>query len=366
MIHRSSVTGRGPAEIAGELRTVHTFCARLAHSTRDVVVAYSQKDRAAWLDGHVAAFTRRGGAPAACWYDNASELGRLVGGQFKACEEFLALQSAYRFRAHHCNPGEGHEKGLVENLVGYFRRAYMVPIPTADSREDLNDVLAFRCQTEEQRRRRGQVQTVGERFLAERPLLAPVPEHPFLPCTRHPVRVSLQQLVTIKQRRYSVPLEHVFPGNTADAGTVQRVKDDLRGWRLNRVVFVADRGFAGEESLRYVQRGGGHLIVGERMRAGLPAVEAALSRQGRYRVVRDNLEVKEVTVGNGEARHRYVICRNPLEADRDREQREQLVRDLEAELRGLNQTRGVHAKRACALRISRIWSAASSAPAPAA
>jgi transposase len=55
----------------------------------------------------------------------------------------------------------------------------------------------------------------------------------------------------------------VFPGNTADAGTVQRVKDDLRGWRLNRVVFVADRGFAGEENLRYLQRGGGHYIVSE-------------------------------------------------------------------------------------------------------
>ena len=81
--------GEAQAEIAGELRTVHIFCARLAHSTRDVVVAYSQKDRAAWLDGHVAAFTTWGGAPAACWYDNASELGRLVGGQFKACEEFL-------------------------------------------------------------------------------------------------------------------------------------------------------------------------------------------------------------------------------------------------------------------------------------
>ena len=201
--------GEAQVEIAGEVRTVYIFCARLAHSTRDVVVAYRQKDRAAWLDGHVVAFTTWGGAPAACWYDNASELGRLVGGQFKACEEFLALQSAFRFRAHHCTPGEGHEKGLIENLVGYSRRAYMVPIPKAESRENLNDVLALRCQAEEQRRRRGQVQTVGERFLAERPLLAPLPELPFLPCTRHPVRVSLQQLVTFKQRRYSVPLEHV-------------------------------------------------------------------------------------------------------------------------------------------------------------
>jgi transposase len=51
------------------------------------VVAYSRQDRAAWLDGHVAAFTTWGGAPAAIWYGNLSPLGRLVGGRFDACED---------------------------------------------------------------------------------------------------------------------------------------------------------------------------------------------------------------------------------------------------------------------------------------
>ena len=41
---------------------------------------------------------------------------------------------------------------------------------------------------------------------------------------------------------------------------------------------------------------------GERMRAGTKTVEEALSRAGRYQQVRDNLEVKEVVVGEGEAR----------------------------------------------------------------
>ena len=184
--------GEAQARIAGELRTVHLFCARLAHSTRDVVIAYTRADRAAWLDGHVVTFRVWGGAPASIWYDNPSTLGRLVRGHFVACEEFTALQSAFRFRAHHCTPGQGHEKGLVENLVGYMRRAYLVPIPEVGSLDDLNALLALRCTAEERRRRRGQVQTVGERFAAERPLLAPLPERPFLPCTRHPVGVTQQ------------------------------------------------------------------------------------------------------------------------------------------------------------------------------
>jgi transposase len=43
-------------------------------------------------------------------------------------------------------PGEGHEKGLIENLVGYARRIFLVPLPNVASFEELNAVLAERCQ----------------------------------------------------------------------------------------------------------------------------------------------------------------------------------------------------------------------------
>ena len=47
------------------------------------------------------------------------------------------------------------------------------------------------------------------------------------------------------------------------------------------------------------------------------AIEAAvLSRPGRYKPVADNLQVKEVVVGEGERRKRYVLCLNPEEAER--------------------------------------------------
>jgi hypothetical protein len=163
-----------------------------------------------------------------------------------------------------------------------------------------------------------------------------------------------QVVIGLAVTREGIPVRcWVFPGNTADAATVQQVKDDLRGWRLHRVILVADRGIAGEENLRYLQRGGGHYIVGERMRAGMPSVGAALSRQGRYRVVRDNLEVKEVVVGDGEARQRFVLCRNPQEAERDRARREGVLADLRAALDELDQTTGIHQRRACELRISK-------------
>jgi hypothetical protein len=174
-----------------------------------VVRAYERQDRSAWLDGQVHAFQTWGGAPATCWYDNPSALGRREKGRFVPCDEFLALQSAYRFRAHHCTPGEAHEKGLVEGLVGYARRTYLVPVPDMADLEELNRYLAERTAAEEDRQRQGRTATVGELLRAERPLLAPLPRHPFLACTRHPVKASHDRsLVSFERRRYSVPVEH--------------------------------------------------------------------------------------------------------------------------------------------------------------
>lgn len=128
--------GEADARIAGEVRTIQLCCARLSHSTRDVVVGYDHQDRSAWLDGHVHTFNTWGGAPETIWYDNPSTVCRLVNGTFRPCTEFVALQSAYRFRAHHCTPGQGHEKGLIENFVGYMRHR---PGPRRGERRSYHD-----------------------------------------------------------------------------------------------------------------------------------------------------------------------------------------------------------------------------------
>ena len=71
------------------------------------------------------------------------------------------------------------------------------------------------------------------------------------------------------------------------------------------------------------------------MSAGKPEVEQALSRSGRTQGIRENLEIKEIVVGDGEARKRYVLVRNPQQAERDRKVREDLIAHIEEELRGL-------------------------------
>jgi transposase len=89
------------------------------------------------------------------------------------------------------------------------------------------------------------------------------------------------------------------------------------------------------------------------MRRGDEVTEEVLSRPGRYRTVAENLEVKEVIVGDGERRRRYAVCFNPLEAKRQKAHRVELLTELEAELASLSDlVEGSHTKRVCALRSS--------------
>ena len=125
-----------------------------------------------------------------------------------------------------------------------------------------------------------------------------------------------------------------FPGNTSDQVIIRTIKDDLAGWMLNRVVWVADRGFNSVANRAYLQRGGGHYVVAEKLRHASGEAKEALARPGRYARVAGNLAVKEVRVGEGAREQRFVVCHNPEGAERDQRVRANLVAYLETQIAG--------------------------------
>src|SRR6266511_3092023 len=144
-----------------------------------------------------------------------------------------------------------------------------------------------------------------------------------------------QVVIGMAVTREGIPVRvWTFPGNTSDQVLIRTVKDDLRDWNLNRVIWALDRGFTSAENRRYLQRAGGHYIMGEKLRGGSKEAAAALSRQGRYQVVAGNLRVKEVRVDDGAARDRFVICHNPDAAIRDAAVRDQIVARLAERITG--------------------------------
>ena len=138
-----------------------------------------------------------------------------------------------------------------------------------------------------------------------------------------------QVVVGMAVTRKGIPVRvWTFPGNASDQVIIRKVKDDLRGWNLARVIWVLDRGFTSERNRRYLQRSGGHYIVGEKLRSDSKEANAALARQGRYHTVEGNLRVKQVRIDDGTARDRFVICHNPERAERDQVVREQILARL--------------------------------------
>jgi hypothetical protein len=158
-----------------------------------------------------------------------------------------------------------------------------------------------------------------------------------------------------KARRGMPVRSWVLPGNTADVTTVARIKDDLRAWRLGRCLFVGDGGMYSADNLATLSRGLGRYILAVPMRRVRDIEDEVLTRPGRYKQVADNLQVKEVWVGEGERRKRYVLCLNPQEADRERARRAQLLVGLDAELTLLEQREADHPKAACELMASRRY-----------
>jgi hypothetical protein len=152
-------------------------------------------------------------------------------------------------------------------------------------------------------------------------------------------RADLPQVViAMAVTREGVPVRcWTFPGNTADTAIIRTVKDDLGGWGLRRLVWVADRGFASAANRAYLTRGGGHYIHAEKLRHTNTEAAAALARPGRYRTVADNLRVKEVAVApggdgdgdDGARAQRFVICHNPEQAERDQQVRTNLITSLQ-------------------------------------
>src|SRR5688500_6523299 len=142
-----------------------------------------------------------------------------------------------------------------------------------------------------------------------------------------------QIVVGMAVTRGGIPIRTwCWPGYTADVTMIEQVRADLRDWKLTRMLWVTDRGFASEANRRILQTGGGHYIQAEKLRGhgANSAVGAALARAGRYRTVAGNLRVKEINPRPGDSvlTDRFILCHNPEQAVRDAAVREQLLAQL--------------------------------------
>jgi len=204
--------GEAVVHVAGVEQIANLFCFRLSYSLKPFVCAFPTVRQECFFAGHLAAFTALGGVPRRIVYDNlGTAVSKVLEGRTRIEQEaFIAFRGHYLFASHFCLPGrEGaHEKPLVESLVGYARRNFLVPIPAVPSWDALNTLLAERCAAEDARTVAGRAAPIGEMWQEERSLLLSVQRHPFPCCRTVAVRATRQSLVTFERNRYSVPTRY--------------------------------------------------------------------------------------------------------------------------------------------------------------
>lgn len=223
--------GQAIVEVNGVPVTVRLFCLRLHYSGVPFVWATHHERLEAFLEGHMRAFEWLGGVPETIVYDNLSTVVRkIVQGERERelNERFVTMRSHYLFDSAFANPAAGHEKGSVENLVGYVRRNALTPVPSVESLDELNTLLLAWCEEQRVRRR--------EAWEAEWALLRSIPEGTFKPCVVHHLSVNKLSLVTFQRNRYSVPTRFIKQVVRAEV-----YADRLELFHGNRLVAVHAR-----------------------------------------------------------------------------------------------------------------------------
>ena len=202
--------GTSYAVLAGEHVKLKMFCMRSKGSGKHFVQCFPCERQQALFEGHIQAFDFFGGVFSTLIYDNLTTAVDKVlrGRNRKINESFLKFQAYYNFTPRFCNPGQGHEKGGVEGLVGYARRNYMVPIPEAPNLEELNQRLLKECMTYGNHRMPGREETVNELYEKEKQHLLSIPKVRFSNIEICSGKVDKYSTMIIDKNRYSVPTRY--------------------------------------------------------------------------------------------------------------------------------------------------------------
>lgn len=237
------------AELGGEQQDLQVFVLRSMASGAAFHRAYQRATQQAFLEAHQLAFHYFGGVFRRLRYDNLPLAVKKILRGFRREEtaRFVAFRSHWHFESEFCNPGEGHEKGGVENEVGTFRRNHWVPLPKARDLAELNEMLTNACREDEARRLAGRQETVGQAMLVERPHLLPLAEEDFDLVERAFPTVNGFGCVKVRTNAYSVPVD---AGRTVEA---RITASQVELWHEGRCVAAHERCYGHHQEILDLQ-----------------------------------------------------------------------------------------------------------------
>ena len=201
--------GEATIYLAGKKIKVNLFCMRECYGADIYCKGFYRQNEESFLDGQITGFEYFEGAPKRMIFDNAKVAVKDgFGTHAKVQDRYKALAAHYAFQCDFCNIAAGHEKGLVEGLVGWVRRNILVPIPRVDTIDELNSEILRRCLKYREHKIAGREQTVGEMAQAAKVRMTPLPRYKFDPSKSITARVNDFSTVRFDYNHYSVPIKY--------------------------------------------------------------------------------------------------------------------------------------------------------------
>jgi transposase len=239
--------GRAEVSLGGVAHKAALFVLTLPHSNARFAVLSPRECCETFHEGHARAFAFFGGVPTRIRYDNSRlAVVKLTDRhERQLSHEFLRLAAHFGFAHVFCGPRRPQEKGHVENGVGYVRRNFLVPVPAADSWEQLNDRLSMACQRELGRATGRDNRPTAALLAVDRGAFLPLPAEPFSARRTELVTINSLSLGRFDGNDYSVPvaLAHRTLSATGNSDSVhfshqgQVVAVHRRCWGKGQVTF---------------------------------------------------------------------------------------------------------------------------------
>jgi transposase len=155
-----------------------------------------------------------GGVPYRQWFDNLSPVVKKVlkenGRQLT--ENFIRFKEHHKFEAVFCNVNAGHEKGNVENKVGYLRRNLLVPVPEFSDIDKYNKELFKRCEKDMNRVHYNKDKIISDLFEEDLRSLNPLPSEEFIVESYETVKVNSYGKFSLNKGRHIYSASPVLSG----------------------------------------------------------------------------------------------------------------------------------------------------------
>ena len=201
--------GEATVYLAGEKTKINLFCMRECYSADMYCITFFRQNEESFLEGQITGYGYFGGVCKRTIFDNAKvAVKEGFGVHAKVQDRYKALAAHYSFKCEFCNIAAGHEKGLVEGLVGWVRRNILVPIPRINSIDELNAEILRRCLKYRKHKIKNRDQSVGEMAQTAKLNMIPLPPYRFDPSKSRTARVDDFSTVRFDYNYYSVPFQY--------------------------------------------------------------------------------------------------------------------------------------------------------------